>query len=71
MFGFSGDAHNSLEDSANYPRRKSQQERTAIMNRQVIPPVTAAPDLPAQITEIRLPMRAGRHNIRNEKEARP
>ena len=41
------------------------------MNRQNIPPMTAAADMPALITEIRLPPRSGRHDLRNGWEARP
>jgi len=46
-------------------------ERTFPMNRQNLPNANPACDMPAQITEIRLPMRSGRHNARNEREARP
>jgi len=45
--------------------RVLRDERTIIMNRQKLPLTTAAPDLPIRITEIRLPERTGRHNLRN------
>ena len=41
------------------------------MNRQNIPPMSLDADMPVQITEIRLPLRSGRHNLRNAWEARP
>ncbi len=41
------------------------------MNRQNNPPLTPWADMPAQVTEIRLPSRSGRHNLRNEWEVRP
>ncbi len=41
------------------------------MNRQNIPPANPAADMPAQITEIRLPLRSGGHNLRSEREVRP
>lgn len=41
------------------------------MNRQCIPLTTTVADMPVQITEIRVPTRSGRHNLRNEREVRP
>lgn len=41
------------------------------MNRHVLPLSSAQPDIPAQITEIRLPGRSGGHDARNGREARP
>lgn len=41
------------------------------MNRQNIPPMAPLADMPGQVTEIRLPSRSGRHNLRNEAEVRP
>jgi len=38
------------------------------MKRQNIPPLTVDADMPIQVTEIRLPMRSGRHNLRNGRE---
>lgn len=40
------------------------------MNRHQLPPAAAAPDLPAQITEIRLPQRSTGHALRNREGAR-
>jgi len=54
-----------------YPQNASKRERTTNMNRQNIPPMSLAADMPAQITEIRLPLRSGRHNLRNAWEVRP
>lgn len=39
------------------------------MNRQQLPIITAAPDLSARVTEVRLPGRATAHDLRNEREA--
>ena len=41
------------------------------MNRHCIPLTTAIADMPSQITEIRMPMRSGRHDLRKEREVRP
>ena len=41
------------------------------MNRQNLPSTASAADMPSQITEIRMPMRSGRHNLRNEREVAP
>jgi len=41
------------------------------MNRQCIPLTTAAADMPALFTEVRMPTRSGRHDLRNEREVRP
>ena len=41
------------------------------MKRQNIPLLTTIADMPAQITEIRLPMRSGGHNLRHGREVCP
>lgn len=35
------------------------------MKRHCLPLLTVDSDMPAQITEVRLPVRSGRHNVRN------
>ena len=50
--------------------RLFRDERTIIMDRQNLPMAAAAPDIPAQIDEIRLPERSGGHDLRNGREAR-
>ena len=41
------------------------------MNRQNLPSTPSAADMPSRITEIRMPMRSGGHNLRNEQEVAP
>ena len=41
------------------------------MNRQDLPLMAAEPDIPAQITEICMPSRSEKHDLRNGREARP
>lgn len=41
------------------------------MNRHNLPLLCAEQDMPAQITEIRLPERSEAHDMRNREEARP
>ena len=40
------------------------------MDRQNLPTLSASPDIPAQISEIRLPARSGGHDMRNDREVR-